>query len=89
VRNLPYSTTDDELRAHFAAAAGPVADLKVLHDRAGQPLGRALVTFANPIDALKVPLLAPPLLFSSLASLSLSPVLLILPSSSAGVSGAR
>ena len=53
VGNLPYSTTEDELRSMFSQA-GTVASVAVIKDRdTGQSKGFAFVEMSNQVEAEK------------------------------------
>lgn len=53
VGNLPYSTTEDELRTMFSQA-GTVASVAVIKDRdTGQSKGFAFVEMSNQVEAEK------------------------------------
>ncbi|MDP2690853.1 MAG: RNA-binding protein [bacterium] len=53
VGSLPYNTTEDALRRHFAGA-GEVASVKIITDReTGRSRGFAFVEYASPEDAQK------------------------------------
>ncbi|KAJ4292196.1 RNA recognition motif-containing protein [Collariella sp. IMI 366227] len=50
IRNLPYTTTDETLKAHFTTF-GPVRYARVVMDRAmDRPAGTGFVCFVNPDD---------------------------------------
>jgi len=52
VGNLSYNTTEESLRAVFAADGRTVSEVKIITDRdTGQPRGFAFVTMATPADA--------------------------------------
>jgi RNA recognition motif-containing protein len=53
VGNMPYSTTEDQLRTMFAEA-GTVVDVAIIKDRdSGTPKGFAFVTMGSQDDATK------------------------------------
>lgn len=54
VGNIPFTTTNDDLKTFFEDNCGPVADAKVIIDReTGRSRGFAFVTFGSPDDAEK------------------------------------
>lgn len=54
VGNLPFRTTEDNLRAFFEETAGPVADVKIIMDReTGRSRGFAFVSFETDDGARK------------------------------------
>jgi RNA recognition motif-containing protein len=54
VRNLPFKTTDNDLKAFFETLGYSVKTAKVCKDNLGRPRGFAFVDFATDTDAQKV-----------------------------------